>query len=193
MSDSYHHGNLRQALIDAGVRIINERGEEGLSLRGVAAACGVSHAAPYAHFRDKNDLVESIKKSIEMQFTEELSSAVLQESNAESALIAMGRSYVSFFIRKPDYFKFLFGGNNLIAHLQPGVDYDGDYQPFALLKNTYRRYLKEKNLNKNDDEQEMDILKLWASAHGLASLACMSGVKVSFDWEEKLASGELLE
>ncbi len=46
MADSYHHGNLRQALIEAGIRIINEKGEDDLSLRKVAAACGVSHAAP---------------------------------------------------------------------------------------------------------------------------------------------------
>ena len=57
MADSYHHGNLREALIDAGIKIINENGEENLSLRKVAAACDVSHAAPYAHFRDKEELI----------------------------------------------------------------------------------------------------------------------------------------
>ena len=54
MADSYHHGNLRQALIDAGIKIINESGEESLSLRKVAAECNVSHAAPYAHFNSKD-------------------------------------------------------------------------------------------------------------------------------------------
>ena len=68
MSDSYHHGNLRQALIDAGVRIINESGEENLSLRQVALRCKVSHAAPYAHFKDKEELVEAIKTSVTEQF-----------------------------------------------------------------------------------------------------------------------------
>ena len=53
MADKYHHENLRQELIDAGIRIINEVGEENLSLRGVASACNVSHSAPYAHFKDK--------------------------------------------------------------------------------------------------------------------------------------------
>ena len=56
MADRYHHGNLRQALIDAGIKIINENGEEALSLRKAAAACDVSHAAPYAHFKDKDEL-----------------------------------------------------------------------------------------------------------------------------------------
>ena len=57
MSDSYHHGNLRQALIDAGIKIINEQGEDALSLRKAAALCEVSHAAPYAHFKDKEELI----------------------------------------------------------------------------------------------------------------------------------------
>ena len=47
MKDNYHHGNLRNALIEAGLKIINESGEDSLSLRKVAAACNVSHAAPY--------------------------------------------------------------------------------------------------------------------------------------------------
>ena len=68
MADSYHHGNLRQALIEAGIKIINESGEENLSLRKVAALCNVSHAAPYAHFKDKDELLEAIKSSVTDRF-----------------------------------------------------------------------------------------------------------------------------
>ena len=186
MSDTYHHGNLRQALIDAGIRIINESGEENLSIRKVAAMCKVSHAAPYAHFQDKNDLIESIKKSVTEQFTEELSSAVKDSPNAEAALINMGRHYVAFFVRKPDYFRFVFGSQNITAHLRFDRQYKEDYPPFVLLKETYLKYLQEKNLSLNEEERETELLKLWASAHGLAAIACMSGVETSFDWEEKI-------
>ena len=186
MSDTYHHGNLRQALIDAGIRIINESGEENLSIRKVAAMCKVSHAAPYAHFQDKNDLIESIKKSVTEQFTEELSSAVKDSPNAEAALINMGRHYVAFFVRKPDYFRFVFGSQNITAHLRFDRQYEEDYPPFVLLKETYLKYLQEKNLSLNEEERETELLKLWASAHGLAAIACMSGVETSFDWEEKI-------
>ena len=65
MADRYHHGNLRQALIDAGIKIINENGEEALSLRKAAAACDVSHAAPYAHFKDKDELLEAINLKLQ--------------------------------------------------------------------------------------------------------------------------------
>ena len=98
MSDNYHHGNLRQALIDAGIKIINESGEANLSLRKAAALCRVSHAAPYAHFKDKDELIEAIRASVTGQFMEELSAAADDAGDPESALINMGRSYIAFFV-----------------------------------------------------------------------------------------------
>lgn len=192
MSDSYHHGNLRQALIDAGIKIINESGEENLSLRKVAQRCEVSHAAPYAHFKDKEELIEAIKTSVTDQFTEELTTAAKGAENAESAIVEMGKHYVSFFIHKPDYFKFLFGSQNITAHLKIDADSSEDYPPFVLLKKTYVRYLKENKIRKSKKEQEVELLNIWATAHGLAAIACMSGVEPSFDWEEMLKGDALL-
>lgn len=57
---SYHHKNLREALVTAAVTIVEAEGVAGLTLRGVARAAGVSHTAPYRHFRDKSDLLEAI-------------------------------------------------------------------------------------------------------------------------------------
>ena len=192
MSDMYHHGNLREALIEAGIRIINERGEDALSLRSVASACDVSHAAPYAHFKDKDELIEAIRKSVTEQLMGELEDAVCTAVNSEIAIVGMGKRYVSFFRDNPDYFKFLFGRQNITAHLRIDEKTDVDYPPFVLLKETYRRYLKESRTKKNRKDQELGLLKIWASAHGLAALACMSGVIPSFDWDEMLAGDKLL-
>ncbi|MBQ1571851.1 MAG: TetR/AcrR family transcriptional regulator, partial [Clostridiales bacterium] len=182
MADSYHHGNLRQALIDAGIKIINESGEESLSLRKVAAECNVSHAAPYAHFNSKEELIEAIKSSVTDQFMEELEAGVAECATAEEAILAMGRTYLTFFSRNPDYFVFLFGKQNINAHLQMNKDYKNDYPPFALLKRMYRLYLEEKGIEKSFEEQEIDLIKIWAMVHGMASIACMKGVKTSFKW-----------
>ena len=189
MGDGYHHGNLRQALIDAGIKIINESGEGSLSLRKVAAFCNVSHAAPYAHFKDKEELLEAMKKSVTDSFMEVLEKALEESSNADEKLVNMGKSYVTFFVKNPDYFKFLFGNQNITAHLQS--DNKDDYPPFLLLKDTYKKYLKEHGLKKKKEEKEIDLLSLWSSVHGLASIACMSGVEVSFDWEDKIL-GDIL-
>jgi AcrR family transcriptional regulator len=59
-NEKYHHGDLKNALITAGIEILAEDGESGLSLRKVAGRAGVSHSAPYAHFVDKQALIAAI-------------------------------------------------------------------------------------------------------------------------------------
>lgn len=182
MADNYHHGNLRQALIDAGIRIINENGEKSLSLRKVATACGVSHAAPYAHFKDKEELLEAMKKSVTDRFTDELETAVGKGRNAEEAIILMGKAYISFFSNNPDYYTFLFGKQNISAHLQMDRVHEEDYPPFLLLKKLYKDYLTENGIQQREEDQEIEIIKMWALVHGMASIACMKGVHSSVNW-----------
>lgn len=193
MKDNYHHGDLRNALINAGIKLINEEGEANLSLRKVASLCEVSHSAPYAHFKDKEELIEAIKSSVTNKFMEELNKAINSSNSAEEAILNMGKSYVLFFINNPDYFKFLFSNQNIIAHLKVDKEYKNDYPPFILLKEEYLKYLEEKNLKRSDDEKEIDIIRIWSTVHGLASIACMPNVEVSFSFEEKLDSGILLK
>ena len=184
MADVYHHGNLRQALIDAGIKIINDYGEESLSLRKAAAMCNVSHAAPYAHFKDKEELIEAIKNDVTERFMQELESAVEGRASADEAIIAMGRTYVTFFSKNPDYFVFLFGKQNIKAHLKMDKEYKNDYPPFLLLRRMYLKHLEENGLEKTFEEQEIELIKIWSIVHGMASIACMKGVKSSVDWND---------
>ena len=193
MKDNYHHGNLREALILAGLKLINEEGESNLSLRKVASLCDVSHSAPYAHFKDKEELIEAIKDSVTNKFMEELNKAINSAKTAEEAILNMGKSYVTFFINNPDYFKFLFSNQNIVAHLKVDKEYNNDYKPFLLLKEQYLKFIDETNQVKTDDEKEIDIIRIWSTVHGLASLACQPNVEVSFDWIEKLESNILLK
>lgn len=182
MADSYHHGNLRQALIEAGIKIINESGEENLSLRKVAALCNVSHAAPYAHFKNKDELLEAIKNSVTERFMEELLNAVEGKPTADQAIIAMGRTYIQFFSSNPDYFAFIFGKQNINAHLKMNREYKDDYPPFLLLRRMYLKHLEENGLEKTFEEQEIELIKIWSIVHGMASIACMKGIKSSVNW-----------
>ena len=184
MADSYHHRNLRQALIEAGIKIINESGEENLSLRKVAALCNVSHAAPYAHFKDKDELLEAIKNSVTERFMEELLNAVEGKPTADQAIIAMGRTYIQFFSANPDYFAFIFGKQNINAHLKMNREYKDDYPPFLLLRRMYLKHLEENGLEKTFEEQEIELIKIWSIVHGMASIACMKGIKSSVNWND---------
>ena len=119
MSDNYHHGDLRNALIETGIRIVNECGEKGLSLRKLAAACGVSNAAPYAHFSGKEELIQAMQEYVTEKFTGRLQEAIDRKADegAEQMILAMGKAYVLFFVENPTYFTFLFSGDSIHAHL----------------------------------------------------------------------------
>lgn len=188
MESKYHHGNLRKELIDTGIRIINNEGEQALSLRKVAAACGVSHSAPYAHFKDKEELLQAIKSTVTERFTKRLKEAVEQTKgeSAEKAIVVMGRSYVKFFIDNPDYYKFLFYNQKITVHLSVEEEHKEDYPPYLLLKELFERYLKEKKLKLSNEEKEIELIKIWSAVQGIASIACMENVVTSKPWEEYL-------
>ena len=153
-------------------------------MRKVAAACGVSHAAPYAHFQDKEELLAAMKSSVTEQFTAQLEQAIEGAPSAEQRILTMGRAYISFFSRNPDYFTFLFGKQKLLAHLRMDEDHEEDYPPFKLLKKEYRKFLEERGRTAGAQEQELGLIKIWSSVHGMAALACMTGVETTIDWEQ---------
>lgn len=96
---SYHHGDLRHSLIEMGIEIIKQEGEEALSLRKVAAKCGVSNAAPYAHFKNKNEFLVAIQRHIMYLFATSLEEVYEEYKNTDSLLLMLGKSYVIFFIK----------------------------------------------------------------------------------------------
>jgi AcrR family transcriptional regulator len=108
---TYHHGDLKNALIKAGVDILAKDGVSGLSLRKVASKAGVSHAAPYSHFADKQALIAAISTEGFRQLYERVS-AVAEEYKTKPSmqLIEVGWAYVQFALDDRDRFKVMFSG-----------------------------------------------------------------------------------
>ena len=108
---NYHHGDLKNALIKAGVEILAKDGVIGLSLRKVAARAGVSHTAPYSHFVDKQALIAAISTEGFRQLYEQMS-AVAEEYKTKPSmqLIEVGWAYVQFALDDRDRFKVMFSG-----------------------------------------------------------------------------------
>jgi len=75
----YHHGNLRKELIEKGIKMINDTGEEKLSLRKLAVECGVSNAAPYTHFKNKDELLKAMSEYILEILTSELEKICMEK------------------------------------------------------------------------------------------------------------------
>jgi AcrR family transcriptional regulator len=108
---TYHHGDLKNALIKAGVEILAKEGVSGLSLRKVAKRAGVSHAAPYAHFVDKQALIAAISTEGFRQLYERVS-AVAEEYKAKPSrqLVEAAWTYLQFAMDDRDRFKVMFSG-----------------------------------------------------------------------------------
>ena len=97
--EKYHHGNLPQALIRQGLRMLAENGEEKLSLREVAKHCGVSSAAPYSHFKNKDDFIRAIIDYVMLELTNELRKTEKLYYGTKSIIIELGLTYVIFFLK----------------------------------------------------------------------------------------------
>jgi AcrR family transcriptional regulator len=105
---SYHHGNLRAALIEATLRAIAEDGPDGFTLRDVARRAGVSAAAPYRHFRDKEELLAAVAGECAERIGETMDQAVAATpGNALDKFRATGIAYVQFVVDHPEHFRAL--------------------------------------------------------------------------------------
>lgn len=182
----YHHGDLRNALIEAGIKLINIEGEKQFSLRKVSKLCGVSQAAPYSHFKDKGDLLKAMQEHVTNQFMEVLEEAAncYPNRNDERAICQMGVSYVMFFVNNPQYFHFLFSQPCMEINLSLDENEIKSYPPFEILKRTAFNVVEESGMSK--EKMEEKIISLWAMVHGLASIATMKGVHYNKDWETKI-------
>jgi AcrR family transcriptional regulator len=104
----YHHGNLREALLKAAIRLIAEVGPAAFTLREVARRAGVSHNAPYRHFRDKDDLLAAVAAQGFRELTQAMLDAAARQSDTLQRLKHSGLAYVTFALRRPEHFTVMF-------------------------------------------------------------------------------------
>ena len=171
-------------MIEAGINLVAKEGLDGFSLRKVAGLCGVSHAAPYSHFGNKDRLLEEMQNYVSENFTAQLEGTIARCKDKERILMELSKAYLDFFTAHPNYFAFLFGKSKIALDLTQGADPQKNYRPYEIFKAAAEDFLARKNCPK---EKRRDItISLWAFVHGITSLATMRGVKCGFKWEEKL-------
>jgi AcrR family transcriptional regulator len=167
----YHHEDLKEELISAGIRLLDADGYENFSLRNVAKACGVSHTAPYRHFKNKDELISAIAAEINCQFNDCLKTAVAAHPDSTKDQInGMGCAYVSFFLENPVYLRLMF-----LSDLDKKVDLPpqgNGSQPRNVFFETVRRYAAEKKQKNPAEQTDSDVLalKLWGLVHGITVL-----------------------
>ena len=164
----YHHGDLRNALIKGAGRVLLEKGTCGFSLREVARVAGVSHAAPYRHFRDKAALLQALTQAGFEQLGLAIRTAADgKPHNPEQKLIEAGVAYVRLAVQNPEITRLMFGGT---VELQ-----ENDARPDASVT-AYESLLDiiqegvEQGSFRQRPPQELALVA-WTSMHGLAMLA----------------------
>src|SRR5688572_8431522 len=108
-SRNYHHGNLKEALIEAALKLIAEKGPAGFTFADAARWAGVSPAAPYRHFRDRDELLASVAEKGFEQFEQALAKAWDDgRPDTRTAFERLGKAYLAFARSEPAYYSAMF-------------------------------------------------------------------------------------
>jgi len=165
--DSYHHGNLREALVETALRLIAERGPAGFAFAELARAAGVSPAAPYRHFADRTALLTEVARRGYEQFTATLERAWNGgRPDAVAALEACGRAYLAFARAEPAAYAVMFESGVAIDG-EPALRVASD-RAFGVLRTAADAVCA--GMSENRPPALMVALHIWAMAHGIASL-----------------------
>jgi len=164
----YHHGNLKEALIRAALELIARKGPAGFTFAEAARAAGVSPAAPYRHYRDRDDLLIDVARRGFEQFAQALAQAWgAGKPDPSAAFERVGRAYLEFARNEPAYYSAMF---------EAGVPLDSDAElreagdrAFGVLRGAAEALIARMPADKRPPALMM-ALHVWAMSHGIASL-----------------------
>lgn len=170
----YHHGDLRQALIDAGVAIVSEEQNWNFSLREVARRAGVSHNAPYNHFAEKRDLLDAVAAVGFDTLRLDMTKAKEKISDAGASMLAIARAYVAFAAQNPALYRLMFGPELAGPDgSRPELAETSGAGAKAVLESVVVQGTEEGTFAVASDNElsvAMAVLSAWSAVHGLSML-----------------------
>ncbi len=162
----YHHGDLKQALVSAGLALADEWGLEALTTRALARQLGVSHAAPARHFPQRSLLLAEVAAAAFEMFSQVLSSAADSAAPAH-AFAAMGRAYVRFALAHPGLIHLMFSPEIAGMKAAPERLSLASGAAYAVLENGARNAL---GARATDQKVAVAAFLGWSVTHGAATL-----------------------
>src|SRR5262245_1517579 len=165
---TYHHGDLRPALIREAVRTIQTEGVEGVTLRDVGRRLGVSRTALYRHFADKRALLAAVAREGFQTFTRALQDGWNGAGGGPDGLSAMGAAYIRFAIENPAYYRIMFGRFKDLCESDAALvsDAGGSFQVLVDALESLQRA----GAARAGNTKELARF-IWATVHGVAMLA----------------------
>jgi AcrR family transcriptional regulator len=189
----YHHGNLREALIRAALDLIAEKGPAGFTFADAARSAGVSSAAPYRHFRDRQALLADVARRGFDLFEQRLNAAWNEgRPDPFRAFENVGRAYLAFAREQPAFYSAMFEAG-LPLDDDPELQQAAD-RAFAVLRRAAETFCARLPSDRRPPALMMS-LHLWALAHGIASLFARADAgrrKLPMTPEDLLEAGVLI-
>lgn len=185
---AYHHGNLRETLIDAAVELISEKSPQGFTLAEAAKMANVSTAAPYRHFKNKDDLIEAVAERGFQRFAD-ISEAVRGQTDSPYQQIQdLCQAYLDFAKSDQGYY---------MAMFESGISFQANaelsfYAQRALSQLISAAEALLSNLpNETTPPPRMVAEHLWAMSHGIVELFARgdAGRNTSFEARDLLEAG----
>ena len=160
---SYHHGDLREALLRAAEDILRKGGALEITVREAARRAGVSHNAPYRHFPNRESLLAALAERAFMEFAEVLAAAA-RAPRPETARRNLADAYVKFALDHPERYNLMFGDSIPEEYYAP-------FEPVARKSfETLKEVMARNTPGLKDSVLEDLAAKQWAQVHGLVSL-----------------------
>ena len=186
---SYHHGNLKQALVDATLALITEKGPQGFTLAEAARQAGVSPAAPYRHFKGREDLIIEVARQGYILFGDLMEHAYDNgQPTALSAFSKVGRAYPAFAKRHPGHY---------IAMFESGISLTGNSdlatvsnRAMSVMTRAAEKLIAHLPPNKRPPAV-MVSHHIWSMSHGVVELFArgVKGGRAPYSAEDLLESG----
>lgn len=167
--NSYHHGNVKNALVEAAMGLMECEEFESLSLRRLAKEVGVTPSAVYNHFADKNALMVAIKKKAFEEFNDYFDQTCREEGDCEVLLMEMGLAYYRYSRLNPTRFAVLFRANN------SRNNYNGDFlrvscRTINRLRSVMLAIYEKYQIPCSEEQVVNSALIHWSQLHGLLLL-----------------------
>ena len=189
----YHHGDLREALVKAALELIAEKGPVGFTVAEAARSAGVSPAAPYRHFRDRDELIADVARRGFVRFEAELDQAWNNGlPDPFTAFTRVGKAYLAFARSEPAYYSAMFEAG-LPLHAYPDLVEAGE-RAFAVLRRAAEALAARLPAAQRPPGLMMG-LHVWSLSHGVASLFARGDAarrKLPMSAEDLLEAGVLV-
>jgi AcrR family transcriptional regulator len=161
--NTYHHGDLRDALVQAALVEVEQAGPEAISIKALARKLGVSQPAPYRHFADREALLEAVTAAAFRQFSATLRESIAKPSK-RSKLSRVAQATLAFGLRRNGIYRLMFASRTMACSPKGGELHNAAMETFALL-------IEALEAPAVGLIRERHALQIWATLHGVVMLA----------------------